>query len=65
MNASERRFEIRVGKYRKYIKSGAWRYSEKYDSYYSVRTRKWVEDKCSDKTCAFCGKRPRLAPRAA
>lgn len=62
MGPVAKRTAIRFGKYRKYVRSGAWAYSEKFDAYYSVRTKKWVETKCGDKTCAFCGKRPRLAP---
>jgi len=58
-----KRQRIRVGEYQRYVKSGAWKYNERYDAYYSVRTRKWVEEKCSDKTCQFCARRPSRAPR--
>ena len=63
MGPAEKRESICYGKYRRYVKSGAWRYSAKYDSYYSARTRKWVEDRCGDKTCHFCSKRPPRAPK--
>ena len=57
------RASIRRGKYRKYVKSGAWKYNEKYDAYFSVRTRKWVEGKCASKVCRYCAERPELAPK--
>ncbi len=33
-------------------------YDDKYDAYYCVVCNKWLEDKCSDKDCEFCSKRP-------
>ena len=33
-------------------------YSEKYDSYYDPDENVWLEEKCDDKNCEFCSKRP-------
>jgi hypothetical protein len=62
LSPSAPRESIRRGQYRRFVKSGAWRYNSKYDAYYSAKTRKWVEDRCGDKTCHFCAKRPSSAP---
>ncbi len=34
------------------------KHCEKYDAYFESRTGKWLEEKCEDKKCEFCGSRP-------
>lgn len=33
-------------------------YSEKYDAYFDPDENTWIEDKCGNKECEFCSKRP-------
>lgn len=33
-------------------------YSEKFDAYYDDETDEWLESKCDDPTCEYCGARP-------
>ena len=33
-------------------------YSETYDAYYDDKTGEWLEDKCKDENCEYCGNRP-------
>ncbi len=49
--------------YRRNVRLGLWRYDDKWDAYYETKTRKWIEPKCSDPKCDYCGKRPPLAPK--
>lgn len=34
------------------------RHCEKYDAYFESKTGKWLEEKCSNKKCSYCSKRP-------
>jgi len=40
------------------MKSNEEYYDEKYDSYYDPDENIWLEEKCDDKNCKFCSKRP-------
>ena len=33
-------------------------YIEKYDAYFDPDENTWIEDKCGNKECEFCSKRP-------
>ena len=41
------------------IDSPETEYSEKYDAYFNKKTGEWLESKCGDKNCEYCGKRPK------
>jgi hypothetical protein len=38
-------------------------YSPKYDAYYNVETREWLEKTCGHEDCEFCKNRPDLYER--
>jgi hypothetical protein len=35
-------------------------YSEEWDSFYCKGCNKWLEEKCEDTNCRFCGSRPEV-----
>lgn len=37
-----------------------YRYCEKYDANFDIKTGNWLEKQCSDKKCCFCAKRPKI-----
>jgi hypothetical protein len=41
-------------------------YSPKYDAYYNVETREWIEKTCGHEDCEFCKDRPEkyIRPKA-
>jgi len=45
-----------------YITDEDTRYNPRYDGYYNIKTREWLEKKCSDPICEYCSERPELAP---
>ena len=32
--------------------------NEKYDAYYCIASKEWVENQCSDLNCCYCSNRP-------
>lgn len=38
-------------------------YSVRHDAYYCSVCRGWLERQCEDKSCEYCNKRPKKAPK--